>query len=329
MPDTTHEVDLQIAAEANRLNDLDFRVSEQPGSFFSGQAPEALEWFSNQRAINSVVIYRELRRKAERGQIEDINVELAFETRQADLAKGRQLFARAALSLPSSAIPQPTIPVVTPEGTVPTILGPAFEALEKKRRRAAILQGIDPTLTFPELEPFPELVREDPVGGLGDFAPEVLPEDITLGDKALDFLTDVGGAVLDIGVGVLEAATGVDITDPASIGTGIAVGLGFAEAPDPTVLPGGGTIAPGTFAGGQEVIDVGNGGVGALGPRGLFRFNGGANWRPVQLVEGRHPRTGKTMYWQYAGRPLIFSKDLARCKTTEKVGRRFARRRPR
>lgn len=51
--------------------------------------------------------------------------------------------------------------------------------------------------------------------------------------------------------------------------------------------------------------------------------------RPVALLQAANPVTGKMAYWEHAGRPVLFSRDLRVCKRVGKIAARAARSRPR
>lgn len=47
--------------------------------------------------------------------------------------------------------------------------------------------------------------------------------------------------------------------------------------------------------------------------------------RPVPVINARHPTTGNLVAWKYAGRPVLYSGDLAACKRVNRVASRVAR----
>jgi len=78
-------------------------------------------------------------------------------------------------------------------------------------------------------------------------------------------------------------------------------------SPASVALPGG-AVAPFGFEG-------------SVAQAGGFRA-GAPRVSPMRFLEARHPVTGRTVMWEYVGRPILFSRDLAAAK---RVGRIAAR----
>lgn len=313
--DTTRAVDQAIITQAFAQLKEDF-----PNPVVGGPLLDL------SRGLNLWFIRRDLVRKGI-----ELPLELAAGSQAELINAALPRIEAAALTIPPGRIPQPVVDLSsigfsTIDEFGPVDLGPTDEP----HAPPTFLELEEPVsdLARRRLEVLERIAQSEgvEVGSLGDLVPDVEPEDISLGDKAIDFLGDVGGFVVDVGRGFVEAATGVDPLDPRAVGEFLGGGGVGGGGPDPTVLPGGGVIAPIDVVATDVPMVTGGGGVGTLGARGLFRITNGTQARPVQLVEGRHPVTGKTLFWQYAGRPLIFSRDLARLKATRKVGRRFASR---
>ncbi len=82
---------------------------------------------------------------------------------------------------------------------------------------------------------------------------------------------------------------------------------------------------------GQNGFDVG----GAFGLEGaipglqageLFRETVGH--RPIRFITSTNPRTGNVEFWEHAGRPVLFTRDLRTCRRVQKIARRARRTMP-
>jgi hypothetical protein len=119
---------------------------------------------------------------------------------------------------------------------------------------------------------------------------------------------------------------------PASFVDAGAYGASGVPVSLPSIATGAGLGALGALLGGQP---------GALEEGGILetlesdierevglwhRPTVGGRVSPVRTVYARHPQTGNIAAWEYAGRPVLYTRDLAVCKRVNKIARRTAAR---
>jgi len=146
-----------------------------------------------------------------------------------------------------------------------------------------------------------------------------------------DTLGDVLGGVVNVGQQVLPAIFQERLLREQRRGSA------FAGSMSGIPLPGVGAGALGGLAGmllgGEEPGALEQGGIlERLGLEGdlertttLWRRTA-AGFAPVRTITGVHPTTGNVGFWEYAGKPVLMSRDLAVCKRVNKITRRAASR---
>ncbi len=54
-----------------------------------------------------------------------------------------------------------------------------------------------------------------------------------------------------------------------------------------------------------------------------FFKEGGMRATPTRFITATNPATGSLTFWEHAGQPILFARDLRVCKRVQKIGRRF------
>lgn len=231
---------------------------------------------------------------------------------------------------------QPTVPPpAAPQTTVDRLLellrvgGDIFAAEQERRaeeragrRERSVTRAILDAQRFgvPALGPGAEFITQSPFQSGATFAP--------VGGEAMSIVDDLVRAVPDIarGVGGIFSAREARRTaermnrGPRSTALTRFARTGFA--PDvfgsmaPFVADPGLLEEPGLFEGFES--DIERTGV-------LFRRTA-AGVRAQRAIEARHPTSGRIVTWLHAGRPLLYTGDLAACKRVNRIAGRAMRR---
>ena len=152
-----------------------------------------------------------------------------------------------------------------------------------------------------------------------------------------DIARDIGGGLAQIGVGILR-----ERLLPGG-GQGFPGPPGPISSPGPTGMPAGRLPFDGFPPGGFNGVDNTGGGPPMAGGPSVFTrasstvqvpapvpfgFDkpcpsffkaGGMTARPVRFITDVNPATGELVFWEHAGRPILFSRDLGVVRRVRKI----------